>query len=153
MSTDSAFPGKGEKTQTAFYCTTTPPHQHALRQVGRLKVLARYLGPLHLGWTEEVEWRRLRLRVTASLVLLGACVIILGNQCTVLGFHQGEPRGHTPTIQNRRRETSTCLLQTTWGCRILTLHLNYVAGEQRNFSKLFVLNMTSVSRNQGCDFP
>ena len=40
-------------------------------------------------------------------------VMILGNQCTVPGFHQGEPRGHAPTIQNRRRETSTCLLQTT----------------------------------------
>jgi len=55
-------------------------------------------------------------------------VPILGNQCTVPGFHQGEPRAHAPTTQNRRRETSTCFLQTTWGSQILTLHLNSVAG-------------------------
>jgi len=44
------------------------------------------------------------------------------------GFLTSEPRGHAPTIQNRRRETSTRLPQTTWGGQILTLHLNYVAG-------------------------
>ena len=44
------------------------------------------------------------------------------------GFLTSERRRHAPTIQNRRRETSTCHPRTTWGGRILTLHLNYVAG-------------------------
>ena len=46
------------------------------------------------------------------------------------GFLTSEPRGHAPTIQvqNLLRTSSTCLPQTTSGGRILTLHLNYVAG-------------------------
>jgi len=44
------------------------------------------------------------------------------------GVSSGRAKGHAPTIQNRRRKTATCLLQTTWGGRILTLHRNYVAG-------------------------
>jgi len=60
---------------------------------------------------------------------------ILGNQSR--GFFTSEPREHVPTIENRRRTTSPwppldnvlwIAWQTTWGGRILSLHLNYVAG-------------------------
>ena len=145
MSTDSAFPGKGEKTQTAFYCTTTPPHQHALRQVGRLNVLARYLGPLHLGWTEKVEWRRLRLRVRV-LCSWGPASSYWGINVRYWGFIRASQGVTHPRFRIAGVKPQPVSFRT-WGCRILTLHLNYVAGEQRNFSKLFVRkiwNMTSV---------
>ena len=56
-----------------------------------------------------------KLGVTRCVALF--YVPILGNQCTVPGFHQGEPTGHAPMIQNRRRETSTCLLTPHWWVR------------------------------------
>ena len=81
-----------------------------------------------------VSTKSTRVGHTARKVCVCVCVCcflyvpVLGNQCTVPGFHRGEPRGHAPTMQNYRRETSTCLLQTTRGGRIRTLHLNSVAG-------------------------
>jgi len=46
----------------------------------------------------------------------------------VPGFPHERDQGACTTIQNRRCTFSTSLLQTTWGGRIHTLHLNYVAG-------------------------
>ena len=66
----------------------------------------------------------LNLRILWCVCVELFYVLILGNQFTYLRFHQGEPRGHAPTIQHRWRETSTCLLRG----QILSLHLNYVVG-------------------------
>ena len=58
------------------------------------------------------------------------------------GFLTSELRGHAPTIQNSRRETSSCLPQTTWVGQILTLHLNYVAGYTGPLPGLFLFERT-----------
>jgi len=121
----------------------------------RLNYVAGYTGPLlflfdrtnnyYVDNQGVVPWRlrrvgRSKVR-SASLVRVRSVALfyvpILGNQCTVPGFHQGEPRVHAHTIQKHHRETSTCLLQTTWGGRILTIHLNYVAGYTRPLLFLF----------------
>ena len=77
--------------------------------------------------------RSLVLSLLWALVLQDQCCFVLLNQYWGInvrsrGFLTSEPRRHAPTIQNRWRETSTCLPQTTWGGQILTLHLSYVAG-------------------------
>ena len=54
---------------------------------------------------------------------------------TVPGFHHERTRGRTPTIENDTRRHPV-LPYTNWGGRILTLHLNYMAGCTRGLQYL-----------------
>ena len=49
--------------------------------------------------------------------------------CTVPGLHRERAKGDAPTIRDRRHPNLTPVSPLTyWGVRVLTLHLNYVAG-------------------------